>query len=54
MILSIPDLLLRMVPPLFSRYDPGMTYGDHVDRPVIQIAPAAGTSGRLNNSTGAA
>lgn len=29
-------LPLRMVPPLFSRYDPGMTYGDHVDRPVMQ------------------
>lgn len=25
----------RIKPPLFSRYEPGMTYGEHVDAPVI-------------------
>lgn len=29
-------LPLRLMPPLFNRYEPGMSYGDHVDRPVMQ------------------
>lgn len=27
---------LRIMPPLVNRYEPGMTYGDHIDRPVMQ------------------
>ncbi|HUS23696.1 MAG TPA: Fe2+-dependent dioxygenase [Candidatus Binatia bacterium] len=26
---------LRMMPLLFNRYEPGMAYGDHIDRPVM-------------------
>lgn len=33
-------LPLRIMPPLLSRYAPGMTYGDHIDRPVM-LGPAA-------------
>ena len=29
-------LPLRIMPPLVNRYEPGMTYGDHIDRPVMQ------------------
>lgn len=29
-------LPLRLMPPMFNRYESGMTYGDHIDRPVMQ------------------
>lgn len=29
-------LPLRIMPPLVNRYQPGMTYGNHIDRPVMQ------------------
>jgi PKHD-type hydroxylase len=33
-------LPLRLMPPMFNRYEPGMSYGDHVDRAVMSGGPA--------------
>ena len=32
------DMTLRVFPPLFNRYEPGMTFGAHVDNAIRQVA----------------
>src|SRR5437868_3311856 len=37
------SLALRVYPPLFNRYDPGMTFGAHIDNAIRFVKPSLGT-----------
>jgi PKHD-type hydroxylase len=44
-------LALRVFPPLFNRYDPGMDFGTHIDNAIRFVKPSLGTGGAIRVRT---
>ncbi|MBW8707853.1 MAG: Fe2+-dependent dioxygenase [Alphaproteobacteria bacterium] len=44
-------LALRVFPPLFNRYDPGMNFGAHVDNAIRLVKPSLGTGAPIRIRT---
>lgn len=44
-------LALRVFPPLFNRYDPGMDFGPHIDNAIRLVKPSLGTGGAIRVRT---
>jgi len=44
-------LALRVFPPLFNRYDPGMNFGSHIDNAIRFVKPSLGTGGAIRVRT---
>ena len=44
-------LALRVFPPLFNRYDPGMDFGAHIDNAIRLVKPSLGTGGAIRVRT---
>jgi PKHD-type hydroxylase len=44
-------LALRVFPPLFNRYDPGMNFGTHIDNAIRFVKPSLGTGGAIRVRT---
>jgi len=45
------SLALRVFPPLFNRYDPGMNFGAHIDNAIRLVKPSLGTGGAIRVRT---
>jgi PKHD-type hydroxylase len=44
-------LALRVFPPLFNRYDPGMDFGTHIDNAIRFVKPSLGSGGAIRVRT---
>ena len=44
-------LALRVFPPLFNRYDPGMNFGAHIDNAIRFVKPSLGTASPIRIRT---
>ena len=44
-------LALRVFPPLFNRYDPGMNFGAHIDNSIRFVKPSLGTASPIRIRT---
>jgi len=44
-------LALRVFPPLFNRYDPGMNFGAHIDNAIRLVKPSLSTGGAIRVRT---
>jgi PKHD-type hydroxylase len=45
------SLALRVFPPLFNRYDPGMNFGAHIDNAIRFVKPSLGTGAAIRVRT---
>jgi PKHD-type hydroxylase len=45
------SLALRVYPPMFNRYDPGMNFGAHIDNAIRFVKPSLGTGGAIRVRT---
>ncbi len=45
------SLALRVYPPMFNRYDPGMNFGAHIDNAIRFVKPSLGTAAAIRVRT---